>query len=184
MTSYVNGATNMTMKVDGVPVADISDVLTTPFRVQTIYDYTAPAFDNMIDITENEACYQNTRGIPYNVTNAVGDGVVLMIPPLSPGSHTISYQLTLSTASPVYHWNMTESITVLPITPTLAVSQQNGMLNLTWPQSATDFEVEIASSLNPPNWQPSNLPVTTAEGIFQVHVPISGGTQFFRLHLH
>src|SRR5664279_85540 len=174
----------MTMKVDGVSVADISNVLTTPFRVQTIYDYTAPAVDNMIDIDENEPCYQNNQGRPYTVTGAVGDGVVLMIPPLSPGPHTIEYQLTLSTASPVYHFNMTENVTVLPITPKVAVSQQNGMLNLTWPQSAVNFAVEMTSNLNPPNWQPANRPVSALEGIYQVTVPLRTGSQFFRLHQH
>jgi hypothetical protein len=184
VTSYVNGATNMTMKVDGVSVADISNVLTTPFRVQTIYDYTAPAVDNMIDIAENEPCYQNNQGRHYTVTGAVGDGVVLMIPPLSPGPHTIEYQLTLSTTSPVYHFNMTENVTVLPITPKVAVSQQNGMLNLTWPQSAVNFAVEMTSNLNPPNWQPANRPVSALEGIYQVTVPLGTGSQFFRLHQH
>jgi hypothetical protein len=184
VTSYVNGATNMTMKVDGVDVAEISDVLTTPFRVQTIYDYTAPAFDNMIDIDENEPCYQNNQGRPYTVTGAVGDGVVLMIPPLSPGSHTITYQLTLSTASPVYHWNMTENITVQPIMPALDVSHHDGILSLTWPQSAVNYTVEMTSSLNPPNWQPANLPVGALAGIYQVTVPTRTGSQYFRLRPH
>ena len=181
---YVNGATNMFMKVDGVSVADISNVLTTPYRVQTIYNYTAPALNNMIYADAGLTCYQNYSNLPYNVTNAVGDGVVLMVPPLSAGSHTITYQLTLSTISPVFHWNMTENITVLPITPKLAVNQQNGSLNLGWPQSATDYTVETTSSLNPPNWQPANLPVSALEGIYQVTAPIGTGSQYFRLRLH
>jgi hypothetical protein len=184
LTNYVNGATNMQMKVDGVSVADISDALTTPFRVQTIYDYTAPAFDNMIAIDENEPCYQNNQGRPYTVTGAAGDGVVLMIPPLSPGSHTISYQLTLSTTSPVYHWNMTEYITVQPIMPTLAVSHHDGILSLTWPQGAVNYTVEMTSSLNPPNWQPANLPVSALAGIYQMTAPTGTGSQFFRLRPH
>jgi hypothetical protein len=181
LTNDVNTATNMTMKVDGVSVADISDVLTTPFRVQSIYDYTAPASDNLIDISENEPCYQNSQGT-YTVTNAVGDGVVLMIPPLSPGSHIISY--TLAFAGQGFYWNVTQHLTVLPITPALSASQQGGVLNLTWPQNATNYEVETASSLNPPNWQPANLPVHTAEGIFQVSTPIGGSPRYFRLHQH
>jgi hypothetical protein len=180
---YVNGATNMFMKVDGVPVADISDVLTTPYRVQTIYNYTAPALYNMIYAEEGLGCYQNNLNIPYNITNAVGDGVVLMVPPLSPGFHTINYQLTLP-GNPIFQWNMTENITVLPITPKLAVNQQNGLLNLSWPQSATDYTVETTSSLNPTDWQPANLPVSALEGIYQVTAPIGMGSQYFRLRLH
>jgi hypothetical protein len=117
------------------------------------------------------------------VTNAVGDGVVFMVPPLSPGSHKITYQLTLP-GNPIFHWNMIENITVLPITPKLAVNQQNGLLNLSWPQSATDYTVETTSSLNPPDWQPASLPVSALEGIYQVTAPIGTGSQYFRLHLH
>jgi hypothetical protein len=179
----VNGASNMTMRVDGVSLADISDVLTTPFRVQTVYDFTSPAFDNMIYWEEGLTCYQNNQGIPYTVTGAVADGVLLMVPPLSPGSHTIKY--TLSFPGDVLGWNMTENVTVPPVTPpTLSVSEQNGMLNLTWPQIATDYEVETASSLDSSDWEPANLPVSTTEGIFQVSAPIGGSPQFFRLHRH
>jgi hypothetical protein len=183
VNSYVNGATNMTMKVDGVSVANIANVLTTPFRVQTVYDYTMPAIDNLI-YEGGLTCYGNNQGAPYNVANAVGDGVVLMVPPLSAGSHTITYQLTLSTTSPVYHWNMTENITVLPITPMLTISHKGGALTLTWPQSATDYMVETTSSLNPPNWQPANLPVSASEGIYQVTAPVGTGNHYFRLRLH
>jgi len=183
VTNYVNGATNMAVKVDGVSVADISDSRTTPFRVQTIYNYTAPASNNMIDISEDEPCYQNTHGIPYNVTNAVGDGVVLMVPPLSPGSHTINYQLRIL-PNPTFNWNMTENITVLPITPALTVSNQSGTLQLSWPQNATNFTVETTSSLNPPNWRPANLPVTALEGIYRVSAPVGTNSQFFRLRQH
>jgi hypothetical protein len=158
-------------------------VLTTPYRVQTIYNYTAPALNNMIYAEEGLGCYQNNLNLPYNITNAVGDGVVLMVPPLSPGSHTISYQLMLP-GNPIFHWNMTENITVMPITPKLAVNQQNGSLNLSWPQSATDYTVETTSSLNPPDWQPANLPVSALEGIYQVTAPIGTGSQYFRLRLH
>lgn len=79
---------------------------------------------------------------------------------------------------------MTENMTVLPITPTLSVRAQGGMLNLTWPQSATDYEVEAASSLDPPNWQAANLPVSALEGIFHVSAPIGAGSQYYRLHQH
>jgi hypothetical protein len=183
LSSDVNEATNMTMKVDGVDVADILDVLTTPYRVQTTYDYTAPASDNMIDIAEGEPCYQNTQGRPYTVTNAVGDGVVLMIPPLSLGSHTISYTLDLPSIAD--SWHMTENITVLAITPSVALSTHAGTLSLTWPQGAANYGVEATSSLNPPNWQPVNLPVgALAGGMYQVTTPVLSKSQFFRLRSH
>ena len=172
---------NMTMRVDGVPIPGISNVLTTPYRVQTIYNYTAPASDNMIYVAEGLSCYQNNQGIPYIVNGAVADGVVLMIPPLSPGFHTIAYTLTLSGG---FQWNMTENVTVLPITPQLAVSRQGGVLNLTWTQSATGFAVQTTSSLNAPSWKPANLPVYTSEGVYQVRAPVGTGPQFFRLTPH
>ena len=108
--------------------------------------------------------------------------VLLMIPPLSAGHHTITYQLTLPTID--YQWNMTEIVTVLPITATVAFSHQPGMLDLTWPQNAPNFTVEATSSLNPPDWQPANLPIHTIEGSYQVTVPMGTNTQFFRLHSH
>ena len=93
------------------------------------------------------------------------------------------------TENPITIWKelgevMTEHVTVSPITPKLGFSQQGGMLKLSWPQSAIDYMVETTSSLNPPNWQPANLPVSALAGTYQANASVGANNQFFRLHQH
>jgi hypothetical protein len=182
LASYMNTTTNLLCLVDGVAVPGLTNAAASPYRVQSVFTYTEPAVHNASHDDAGLACYQNTAGIPYTVTNAVNDVVGVMIPPLSVGVHTIR----MSAQNPGLGRSETTTwtLTVAPSAPALAVSQQGGMLNLTWPQSATDYEVQTTSSLNPPDWEPANLPVTTAEGIFQVSTPSIGSPRFFRLYLH
>jgi hypothetical protein len=87
--------------IDGVdvqglpPACDPSNPSTcqSPYRVQSpVFNYTVPAFDNLL-IPFDGPCYNNPNGngTPYTVTNAVADGLYVLIEPLPVGQHTIRF---------------------------------------------------------------------------------------------
>lgn len=85
-------ANGMSCTIDGVAVAGLDDPTNTPYRVQSpVFDYLLPAVHNLLYDVLGATCYTNDTGVPLGVTGAVADGVFLMLPPLSVGSHTIHF---------------------------------------------------------------------------------------------
>jgi Concanavalin A-like lectin/glucanases superfamily len=57
-----------------------------------------------------------------------------------------------------------------------------GTLSISWPGWAGDWELYFANNLNPPVvWQPVTNAVAASNGQWQVSLPVSSGTRFFRL---
>lgn len=69
-----------------------------------------------------------------------------------------------------------------PVTPpTLAIAVEGNNVVLTWPASATGFQVESTGTLVPANWQPAGVTPTIDGNVFKVSIPRSQTVQFFRL---
>ena len=180
--SSQNNATNMTCTIDGVVVGSLTNVLTTPYRVQsTLFNYTCPAVHNVLHDVFNEGCYQNNTGTTYTINGAVEDGVFLLIAPLSVGSHIIH----VTGAYPgQFNENWTHYLTVNPVALTVDASAQPGNLALSWPQTPDNYILQASPSLTLPDWQPANLNVTTNGGMLQATAPVGLDSQFFRLQLN
>ena len=60
-----DGATGMTCTIDGVAVSGLTNVLISPYRVQsTVFSYTCPAIRNILADLFGATCYQTNTGIP------------------------------------------------------------------------------------------------------------------------
>ena len=76
----MNQVANLSASVDGVPIRDLTNVLTTRFRVVSpVFSFRVPA-DNILEI-----------GGPQTVQPAVDDGVFIMLRPLPDGRHVIRF---------------------------------------------------------------------------------------------
>ncbi len=66
---------------------------------------------------------------------------------------------------------------------TLAVARgTEGSVLISWPQSATGFTLQAAAALGAvADWQAVNVTPVVVDGSYQVSVPASSGTQYFRL---
>ncbi len=69
-----------------------------------------------------------------------------------------------------------------PVTPpSLAITVQGAGVVLTWPASATGFDVQATPTLLPAAWQSAGLTPTVEGDLNKVTVPATGAAQFFRL---
>ena len=94
---YMDSASNMTCTIDGVPVADLTNAITSQYRVQSpVFSYTTPAAHNCLSDVLGAVCYTNSSGTPFTIDGAVADGVYLMVAPLAVGQHTIHFTGSLS----------------------------------------------------------------------------------------
>jgi hypothetical protein len=179
-----NNATSMSCTIDGVAIVGLTNVLTTPYRVQsTAFSYTCPSVHNILHDIFGDTCYENAAGISYTIPLAVEDGVFLLIAPLSVGQHSI-HVTGAYPGSPPFTENWTHYLTVMPVTLTVNASAQPGSLVLSWPQTPDNFTLKASPTLSPPDWQPANLVVSTNNGILQATAPIGTTNQFFRLQLN
>jgi hypothetical protein len=178
-----DGITNMTCTIDGMAIAGLTNAVTTPYREQSSFDVTVPAVHNYLSDIENlSSCYQNANGTPYTVSNAVDDGMFLMIAPLSAGLHVIHYANWQQQYG--FIQDVTRYITVEPVALTINGSGQSGKLVLSWPQTPDVYALEASSTLNPAVCKPAtNLSVTLAQGIYQATASVGPTNQFFRLHM-
>ena len=175
-----DGITNMTCTVDGMTIAGLTNAVTTPYRVQSSFDVTAPAVHNWFSDIDNLSCYWHNDGTPCIVSNAVDAGIFLMIPPLSAGLHVIHYANSQQQYG--FIQDVTRYITVEPVALTINGSSQTGKLVLSWPQTPDVYTLEARSTLNPAAWNPAtNLTVTVTQGIYQATAPLGPTNQFFRL---
>jgi len=91
-------ARNLSCTIDGTAVRGLSDPVLTPYRVQTPtpggFSYSLPGTDNLLDFL-GATCWTDSSGAPIQVDAAiyhpVGDGVYLMLAPLSVGTHRIHF---------------------------------------------------------------------------------------------
>lgn len=66
--------------------------------------------------------------------------------------------------------------------PELTVSEADGTLTISWPSTATGFDLEQTTELGPDaNWTAVTEPVNTAGGVSSVTVEATGSARFFRL---
>lgn len=77
-------------EIDGVDIQHLAG-LDPPYRTQSsVFGYTIPASDNLL-VLLNGPCYENPPAADLIVTEAVADGVYVMISPLPVGHHTIRF---------------------------------------------------------------------------------------------
>ena len=67
--------------------------------------------------------------------------------------------------------------------PTLSITRSTGFVIISWPTSATGFQLQETTDLSLSNsWSPVAQPAVTNSGRIAVTVPASLGNKFFRLH--
>jgi hypothetical protein len=175
--------TSMAITIDGIAVNYIDDVMTTPYRVRSIYfNYTTPAVHSVLFDALGRSCYYpNAGGPPFEIDGAVVDGVFLMIAPLSAGQHTIAGSFVIPS---VISETWTRTLNVLPVTLTASAGSSPGSLSLSWPQTPDRYSVETSDSLDAPQWQPANLTPTLSNRVYQVSTQTRTNHQFFRLRMN
>ena len=180
--TYQNDATNMTCTIDGKAVIGLTNVLNTPYRVQsTAFAYTCPPVRNVLHDLAGDSCYQNALGSDYTIPLAVEDGVFLLLSPLSAGHHVI--HVTGAYIPGNFTENWTHYLTVQPVPLSVEVDTQPGQLRLTWQDSPDIYTLESSPVPNSTNWQASSASVVLSNGTFQVIVPTAQTNQFFRLRI-
>ena len=117
--SLVDQGSQLACVIDGQAVHGLSDILNTPYRVQSpAFSYTLPNNPNNVINTFLAGCY--SPPVPLSsvcyasggqVSPAAADGVYLMLAPLSPGSHTIHLSASLGGAP---FLDITYNLTVAP----------------------------------------------------------------------
>lgn len=65
--------------------------------------------------------------------------------------------------------------------PTLTAERAGSSVVLSWPASATGFEVQATTAVSPANWQSAGLTPIIEGDQYKVTAPAEGPTQFFRL---
>jgi hypothetical protein len=175
-----SAVTVTTCTIDGVAVGGLDNPQTTGYLTQsTPFSYTTALTNSVLATVYGDPC------IPGGTTiaPAVAEGVYLMLAPLPAGNHTIQFVgIVGPTNAPYLDVDLTYQITTLPAPLTIAA--QGATIVLSWPQTATSYVVESASTLSSPNWSQVSLPIQEVNGNFQVTIPIGVGSQYFRLHGH
>jgi len=168
-----SAATETTCTIDGTPVTGLDDPQTTSYYAQaTPFSYVTAANDSVIGLP----CVPGGT----TISPAVADGVYLMSAPLTPGLHTIHFVgIVGPTNAPYLQQDITYQITALPIS--LKIAAQDSSMILSWPQSTINYGLENTPTLNSQIWSPVTTSIQTINGTLQTTVPMSGGSQYFRL---
>ena len=69
-----------------------------------------------------------------------------------------------------------------PTPPALTIQYSDGMIELSWPESSTAFELQSSPDLSTPNWSSAGTP-SIVDGQNRVITPASDNQGFFRLDL-
>jgi len=141
---YIDAASNMTCTIDGATVADLTNSITSQYRVQSpVFSYSAPAAHNFLYDLFGATCYTNGNGTPFAVDGAVADGVYLMLAPFSAGQHTIHFTGEISGSSEDITYNLTVVPAASSIYATNAVvdGQDYGQWSASWWQWAMALPV-------------------------------------------
>jgi hypothetical protein len=135
----------------------------------------------------------NIFGDPVNfpaglTSQSVADGYYVMLTPLSVGTHTLQFtggiKTSIANGDPSNfesELDITYNLTVTPAS--LSVMQQGTNAVISWPQTGTSYLLEETASLSPANWSPSGASIVPVGGTYQATVPMSSGSQFFRLQV-
>lgn len=114
--ALLDTATGVACEIDGVSVANLSNPLTTPYRiVAPVFDFWLPSYNNI-----EQFWGMNVSGW---ISNAVSDGVFLMLDPLPAGQHTIHFTGTFPNSPPVspsFKLDITYNLTVVDQPPVAA----------------------------------------------------------------
>ena len=148
------------------------------FTTATPFSYTTALNDSVL-----QSPAYGLSCIPGGTTigPAVADGVYLMLAPLTPGTHTVNFVGVVGpTNAPYLDVNLTYEIVTTPIA--LSISVHGSFATLSWPQTSAGYGVECADGLSSNIWTPIIASPLAANGTFLVTVPVTGGSQFFRLH--
>ncbi len=73
------------------------------------------------------------------------------------------------------------NVTVLPISPHLAMLLSGANATLTWPTNATGYILECATNLASPLWVPVSALPSVVNGQNVLNLPVGGGQMYFRL---
>jgi len=65
--------------------------------------------------------------------------------------------------------------------PSLTAGRSGSNVVLTWPASATGFDVQTTTAVSPANWQAAGLTPTVEGDVYKVTVPSEGPARFYRL---
>jgi formylglycine-generating enzyme required for sulfatase activity len=157
---FQNQVVGMSCTIDGNFTVDLSDSISTPYRVQSpAFNYNMPAVHNYADDLFGAVCYRNSSGTPYTVTGAVADGVYLMVAPLSPGAHTIHFSGSVAGVTQDVTYNLSVGSTP-PVRLNLQLYAGNAGLTITG-AVGTAYSVEYLSDLDQANnagaWRFLNL---------------------------
>jgi hypothetical protein len=103
LQAAVDPTTKLALQIDGKQIPDLKS----NFRLQSItYDFTLPASDNILNAIGAGPFSGGTYG------PAVGDGVFVMLAPLSPGKHALHFTGTFPQFSPPFVFEITYNLTV------------------------------------------------------------------------
>jgi len=78
---------------------------------------------------------------------------------------------------------MTGDFSAFASSPTLSISVNSTNATLSWPLAPVNFQLQSATNLENPVWQPVATAVTNGDTV-SVPAPITSGNQFFRLMQH
>jgi hypothetical protein len=167
-------ATNLSFMIDGQPVQNIEH-----YRAQSALFTWGPLPSNNI--------FGDPVNFPAGLTSpSVADGYDVLLTPLPIGAHTLQFTggivTSVANGDPTNfesELDITYNLTVTPAS--LSVSQQGTNVVLSWPQTGTTYLLEESDSLSPANWTPSEATIVPLADAYQATVPLSGGSQFFRL---
>lgn len=88
VSGWVDGMTGLTCTIDGKPIQGLDPAITSPYRVGVqVFAYTLSEQDNILAGYFGMTCIADGTA----VYPAVGDGVYLMVAPLSAGQHTVRF---------------------------------------------------------------------------------------------
>jgi hypothetical protein len=169
-------ATNLSFMIDGQAVQNIEH-----YRAQSaLFTWGPLPSDNF---------FGDSVKFPAGLTSqSVADGYYVMLTPLSLGTHTLQFtggiKTSIANGDPSNFESQLDITYNLTVTPaSLSVMHQGTNAVISWPQTGTSYLLEETASLSPANWSPSGASIVPVKGAYQATVPMSSGSQFFRLQV-
>jgi hypothetical protein len=96
--TFIDTVNNVSFTIDGVPVSGLADAVHSNYRVPSSspngFSYNLAGMNNIL-IFNGLTCWSSANRAPIhvdaNVYHPVADGIYVMVGPLAPGSHIISF---------------------------------------------------------------------------------------------
>ncbi len=116
----------------------------------------------------------------------VADGLHILLAPLPAGRHTIHYgsqvHFAVAAGDAFDYDGFYDQTYVLDVIPAaLKMARKGTDVVLSWPQTGASYVLETKDSLTSGDWSAAGAAITPLEEIYQVTIPASSGSQFFRL---